>query len=144
MKKKTIIIIVIVAIVIAIVVFLYNKRTTSQIDQAKTKKVDELYAIWKDVAGTESQMLTDNEVKTKKEIYDKLMVEEIDFLTEYSTNFRTMKREPNIFTPTSILMVGYLAQNFQKAREIAAKTSMKDYFDKLGVNINARMDIPVQ
>lgn len=102
--------------------------------------VDALYSIWTDVSGTgDKQTLENNKAKYTREIYDKLSDEEIEFLTEYSENFRTINNEPSLFTPISIAMVGYLAQNFNKMKQVAAKTSLKDYLNKFGVTVANKM-----
>jgi hypothetical protein len=142
-KNKIASVLIIIALIVVISVFVINMIRSSkqeQIDEAKMAKVDSLYSIWTDVAGAgDKQTLENNKAKYTREIYDKLSDEEIQFLTEYSENFRTLKNEPSLFTPTSIAMGGYLVQNFNKMKQVAAKTSLKDYLNKFGVTIGTRM-----
>lgn len=142
-KNKIASVLIIIALIVVISVFVISMIRSSkqeQIDEAKMAKVDALYSIWTDVAGAgDKQTLENNKATYTREIYDKLSDEEIQFLTEYSENFRTLKNEPSLFTPISIAMGGYLVQNFNKMKQVAAKTSLKDYLNKFGVTIGTRM-----
>ena len=142
-KNKIVSVVLIILLVLVIAFFMSSMIKSSKdnkLDEQKMTKVDALYSIWIDVAGSgDKATLQNNKAKYAREIYDKLSDEEIQFLTEYSENFRTLKNEASLFTPTSIAMGGYLAQNFNKMKQIAAKTSLKDYLTKFGVTIGSRM-----
>lgn len=142
-KNKVASAIIIVLLVLVVAVFVFNMVKSSnqeKIDEEKMSKIDSLYSIWIDVAGSGDKMtLQNNKAKYERELYDKLSDSEIQFLTEYSNNFRTLKNEPSLFTPTSIAMGGYLVQNFNNMKQIASKTSLKDYLSKFGVTIGSRM-----
>lgn len=143
LKNKIASAIIIVLLVVVVAVFVFSMIKSSkeeQIDEQKMAKVDSLYSIWIDVAGQGDKVtLQNNKAKYERELYDKLSDSEIQFLTEYSENFRTLKNEPSFFTPTAIAMGGYLVQNFNNMKQIASKTSLKDYLSKFGVTIGSRM-----
>lgn len=142
MKNKVLSILVITALIVVVGIFVIvmGNGSNDEIDQERMDKVDSLYSIWLDVAGPSDKVnLQNNKDKYTREIYDKLTDAEIAFLTEYSENFKILKNEPSLLTPTAITMGGYLVQNFNAMKQIAAKTSLKDYLTRFGVNIGNRM-----
>lgn len=136
MKLNIKTIIIIVAIIILLVVaykFLLGDRS-SALDNQKKSEVDTMFAIWISVVGEgDKKTMIQNELAIKKDLYDKLSMEEILALKTYSVNIKTML--DNKTKPLSAEFLGstaYLAQNFNTAKGIVSKTGMSDIFNRIG------------
>lgn len=135
MKAKYIIIIVVV-IIILIAIFSFTTKKTETKQDVKKKDVDDLFAIWMNIAGPGDRLtLTQQEQVIKKDLFDKLEDQEVLFLKDYSLaiqNFLSVKSTP--LNPLFISSVAYLTTNFGNAKKIIAKTGASSIFANLGMN----------
>ena len=138
MKRNIIYVAVIILLLVVIVLFVVNITGTfkqDEVDQKKQQKIDHLFSTLIQVAGPgDRTSLMSREQAIKNEMAEKLDDEEIVFLDEYAQNILVLKNERSPVSPVSIAMIGYLGQNYPQVKEIAGKTSLKDFMDKFRIN----------
>lgn len=135
MKNIKVIIAVVIIIIVLVIVFnLISGKSEEEItNDQKKSSIDTMFAIWLTVAGEgDKKTMMQNEVAIKKDLYDRLTLDEVLSLKIYSTNLKMML--DNKTRPLSSEFIGssaYLVQNFNTAKEIISKTGMKDIFNRI-------------
>ena len=134
LNLKTIIIIV-VAIVILVVIFSFTSPKESKEDLAKKNEINNMFAVWMDVSGPGDKVtLTSNEAPIKKDLFEKLNIQEVTTLKTYSLALRDMlKSKSTPFSATFLNAIAYLTTNFRTAKDIVGKTNARNVFDGFGL-----------
>jgi hypothetical protein len=137
MKNLKYIIIIIIVIIVLVAIFAFSKKQPENTKQdVKKKEIDNLFAIWMNIAGPGDRLtLTQQEAVIKKDLFDKLNDQEVLSLKDYSMaiqNFLSVKSNP--LNPLFISSVAYLTTNFGNAKQIIAKTVANSIFVNLGIN----------
>lgn len=131
---KTILIIA-VAIIVLILIFSFSSPKESKEDVAKKNEINNLFAIWMNVSGPGDKVtLTQNEASIKKDLFDKLNIQEIASLKTYSLALNDMlksKSEP--WSATFLNSLAYLTTNFSTAKGIVGKTNASNIFSGFGL-----------
>jgi hypothetical protein len=131
-----------IAVVILIVVLLMsfiNPRDSAE-TTAKKDEINKMFAIWTDTVGSGDKItLLQNEVAIKKDLFDKLNVQEINSIKTYSVALRDMmKAKSQPFSAAFLNSLAYLTTNFSNAKQIISKTNASNVFDRFGFGkINA-------
>ena len=133
LNLKTIIIAVIIILIVMIIAFNFKGGSQSADDKQKMSEIDTMFAIWMTIAGEgDKKTMLQNEAAIKKDLYDKLTMEEILSLKTYSVNLKTML--DNKSRPLSAEFIGslsYLTQNFKTNKDIVSKTGIRDIFSRM-------------
>ncbi len=126
---------ILIALVVIIIVLSIMAFSPMQDDTVKKNEVDNLFAIWANISGPgDQQTLAKNEQAIKKDLYDKLDINEITSLKNYSAsiqNFLSVKTKP--FDPLFLNSLSYLTQNFNTAKATIGKTNAKNIFESFGL-----------
>jgi len=140
MNKTIKYIIGIAVIIVIIVVFMsFTPSQDNVLDQTKKNKVDGMFAIWLEVAGSgDRATLIQNQVSIKQDLYDKLNIEEISSLTAYSIALKDMlKSKGQPFSTEFLNSLAYITRNFVSAKAIVGKTNAVNLFNNFGLsNVN--------
>lgn len=131
MKNLKYILIIIVVIVVLVMIFSFTSIESKE-DATKKNEINNLFAIWMNVAGTGDQRtLTQNELAIKKDLFEKLNSQEIISLKSYSLALQDVLKNKN--NPVVFLnALAYLTQNFKTAKEIVGKTNASNLFANFG------------
>jgi|ERR1700741_2697131 len=143
MNKKNLTYILIGIVIIIVIVVLFSSSSTlveSQEDKQKKQDIDNTFAIWVNVAGKgDQQTLTENEASIKKDLFDKLNIQEVDAVKKYSIaiqDLMSVKDKP--LNPLFITSIAYLTSNFNSIKEIVSKTNVSNIFGNFGIASNFR------
>ena len=108
----------------------------AKIENAQKKtEVDNMFNIWLDVAGPGDKVtLLQNQDAIKKDLIEKLDVQELTALKSYSLALRDMvKTKSTPWSPVFLNSLAYLTANFRTAKEIVGKTSASSVFANFGM-----------
>lgn len=133
MKNLKYILIIVVVIIIMIVIMSFTPGESKE-DTAKKNEINNVFAIWMNVAGTgDKQTLTRNELPIKKDLFNKLNAQEVLSLKNYSMALQNLLSvKGNVFDPLFINSLSYLTNNFGTTKTIIGKTSASGIFSKIG------------
>lgn len=135
-KLQLIFIVLLIIIVIVVLVSVFGGKSEKEIQsEEKMMEINKVFNTWKEIAKyqEDKEFLTKNELAIKEDLFLKLNLIELKSLNDYSNSIKdllSVKSTP--LNPLFLTSSAYLISNFNNIRGIVGKTSIKDWFNKVG------------